>query len=830
MSDYLHFGHAFVLFLCHLVFTLVLWCFAGKAVDYRGNIEHYGRRLGNGAESTTDSHVIATSPYGVQEPRDAAQQEDETSGDDLEFDQEGDSAEAANPGRPYNPAPAVYAQQGPPPRRFRQKDHHRGKLSSPRPHSQAQVENDSDSRYPSMMPQIAKVIYGSGGQSSHATTSSSVDAALQQEHPPVGSSYGRQQHYPTYGQTPATTPRTFTEASVKNYLSRPRQTEYDDYTTPKSSRASPSPQMHNKYNPKYETNIEKPPQHPPSRGAGQVMTYSYFGKPGDKSLPETPNFRHLSGLPPPQTPSTTSIGSENYGRDSQEEGEHQGDQGEHDGEHEQNEVREEPRSSLKYRHHQHSQPRIESHYRPSLPVSDSPPSMAKFDSKNSVKTGTNSFMTLSFEPVSESHKTRIKQAVAVRERAYSSQQPSESYSKNNQNQDVEDHFTKNVFYKPQTRGNVIEDQQEAPSHRAQAIKFNYRDTYARPGLHEAPLLPENGPTQQNSRPYYGGYSQAASTRSLSSYATQPPPKGNHQQSPLTPTEKPHSQVKVTYYRTFHRTKEPDQNSHPQSPLTAPRESKRGHQEFPYPPLESQAPSQPTKPEEGQASEVEQKFDFSGSIEKYAKEFGFEMPSASKPEPTRVVSRRQAASHPRSSSSHPNHLFSSPAEHPFAGRPQSNLPSKNAMDTHFYRNMIYPEFAPEFKEYQQSYHGTTGLSQIQDLLNAPSAGTVGQRPESENEADGEMPANIDKDLASVLSFAKSFVTEEAASSDPKGPKKNPGDENKVTKADVDDIISKFAQVVSEGTKQESAAAAAAASVGTSAKLNSAGTTGAHGSHH
>src|SRR5699024_1375777 len=253
---------------------------------------------------------------------------------------------------------------------------------------------------------------------------------------------------------------------------------------------------------------------------------------------------------------------------------------------------------------------------------------------NSVQSGPNSYMTLSYEPIAvkstPEHEQYQQENQALNPPSYyqqnrqqSQQQYSQSYFHQGEASPDESYNSQQNVASPESPKayqaqaiqtlppvNSIEDQQEPPHH---TNKFNYADTYGRRGLHQQPVKASTQHHHQSETQQKSYHSQ----QPISSYS-QPTPEWQ-QQAP--PEKSQHAQSKVSFYRTFERKKPVDQNHSQQSHV-----SQQQHQ---YYPQQAPSPNFQLSQENAQASEVEpvQKFDWEQNIQRYAKEFGFELPSS-----------------------------------------------------------------------------------------------------------------------------------------------------------------------------------------------------------
>lgn len=684
--------------------------------------------------------------------------------------------------------------------------------------SEAKEEDDVE-KYPSMFPQIAKLIYSHKSSPVPSIGSNSnnnqMDRSVQSQENRLSNSPGRssqrtqeihfsQRFVQSSGPT-ATTARTaaltVTEVPIleKDYLSRPIY----EFITPKPQQMSGNNNNLNYGSAKYETNIESPP----ATGAVYPKLVSYMVSPASAPKAAEPapgvdiNMSILqedvpNGPPPPQTPSSPVASSEgNY-------------------------------EGISYEHvHEMSTPPPKMHA--SVPPPSSRPTHyyppKKYNPANSVKSGPDSFMTLSFEPSKEKdHSTTSvsygevstapnhspnhqAQSPHSAQPFYHQQQQVQAQSFNPPRQigyhNVEPQLAAPPTYQTQSLPplpavNSIEDQQQPP----RIVKVVKIGSSSVRGYERQALQQQEPSTSQYPQPY-SQYQQQA-----------PPQQAPPQQAPgyMNIQEYPSGQIEqspaevLTYYRTY--TNHPTNQQQQQLPEQRQQQQAQAHlqQVQPSQHYRYTGPNYQAAPEQAQASEVEPvskpdpETDWKHNVERYAKEFGFEVPS--KPgaaqlsqSPTESTSPRPPSRHYRP---HPPPLSAAPEE---AGKNGSSM---------YYFNVIYPEFAADSEPHHRpsSHHNQQSNSgrerhhhKHKHYLHASEEVLQPSRSRSHHQTNShhyrphyltsETMPNVKTDSESsheAPSIAGAKQTGDKSASKSDG--------SKITKEEVDEILQKYNEVI------------------------------------
>lgn len=497
----------------------------------------------------------------------------------------------------------------------------------------------------------------------------------------------------------------------------------------------------------------------------------------------------------------------------------------------------------------------------------------KFNPANSVVSGPNSYMTLSYEPLSDEQKASLagkrrssgSPSSSVKPMTtfhYHQQQPKKSaVHKQRRLQQNEPEYVPNqhrapaLVYRTQTEHSALsmkentEDQQESPDADADSegndepdasadpiLQFNYADTYARRGLHDAPEVPAH--FNRQSKGHRRNNNQQRRSRTPLKAADTYSFEGSHQH--LTAARQPEvagsggddnglqqqQPVKLTYYRSYRRRDLPlSADSHLNGESTTNRYlfTPEGESSTNYPsyPSSENPQTAASSPSQLQA----EKYDFSESVKKYAKEFGFEVPSKEKAEVGSVVQKKEekevsTGSAAANSNSRATLLLSDQPQSKSSSA--SNGSSKN--DSHYYFNMLFPEFSSEFKEKYQNPSKAEGLG---DLLSS----SLEQQPSSKDQTpqNGQQPKEGENkepdDFRSVMSTFVALVGDETVTSELAKPSAKTvaaptevekssstsggvAKENELSKEDIDAILLKFNEVISS---KEKAAAVEASKV-------------------
>ncbi|KAH9399140.1 hypothetical protein TYRP_018046 [Tyrophagus putrescentiae] len=448
----------------------------------------------------------------------------------------------------------------------------------------------------------------------------------------------------------------------------------------------------------------------------------------------------------------------------------------------------------------------------------------KFNPANSVVSGPNSYMTLSYAPLSEDQRSSLKSrssrpssssllsssAPEIKPMTTYHSLPSHHqhpksqkagghhHSRNHQHQ-LPDHpirprgqhhhqmvqnepeYTpleeRALLFRTQTEHPTTsssEDQQESPEAENEGdspdsnsddalFRLNYADTYARRGLHEAPEVPPSPSGHPLHRKNSHHHRQHRTPKS-----PPPPPEdqysfqGSHRHSSTANLQQ--QQQPDPEWQRLQSQAEPEVNA---------TDDESFHQESPPevftvtpPPIGSQAQAQ------AQALEKE-KYDFAESVKQYAKEFGFEVPSPPggggggddkvMVGTATVVGnngQKQTGKNQKKPAANSNHRRRKPSAFADQTAAASSKNESQVVDSHYYFNVLFPEFAADFKEKYQTPGRGDGLSQ----LTSSSASSSPTSNEASNPQSSVVPLNeaTADDFRAVMSSFAAMVGEQEAS--------------------------------------------------------------------
>lgn len=750
-----------------------------------------------------------------------------------------------------------------------------------------------DSKYPSMMPQIAKVLFES--QSSQGATprpaGGSGSSSRKHKHgnrapKTAAQSQSYFEQYvnfdtPANSGVGATTPETGDRGAPESGTESPESFKTDDFFNrpyyestkptkpkPRSGRRPPHPPK--KYHHKFETTLESPPAGGTGgEGAtyGRVIMYSTRTHPSPKPQTENdeePNHWQQNGRGGGgEKPATTSSSSSSDSSDEL--------------------FVPDDFDGFNFEKVTEGSPPLDDQPPHSRPYSKHKSSSFnnKFNPANSVVSGPNSYMTLSYEPLSDEQKSSLGKRRPVSTSSIKPMttfhggpyhgQPKKAHKPTRVQQNEPEYAplrteerTPSLVFRTQTEHPTmslkdIEDQQESPDADSDSdgdepdstvdpiLQFNYVDTYARRGLHDAPEVPSHYNRQSNNHrrkqkrtrtPLKAAdtYNFEGSHRHLTAQqpemvarnnyesptrASQPSPEWQRQQAQAEPEvaggddnglQQQQQPVKLTYYRSYRRRDLPlSPDSHLSGESTTNRYlfTPEGESSTNYPSYPSSE-----QPQAASSSQLEaEKYDFSESVKKYAKEFGFEVPTNDKDNQKLnnnkeggALASNAASASVAANSNHRASLLSS-------DQPQSQSSSasneSSKSDSHYYFNMLFPEFSTEFKEKHQNPSRAEGLQLLSSSLEQQSSDD--KTPQNSQKDDEKKGAD---DFRSVMSTFVAMVGDEtitselakpvtktAAAASPTAEKTNTSGagENQLSKEDVDAILLKFNEVISSKEK-------------------------------